>query len=145
MSKKIRKTLYLPEWLADILDLEGEAYDGPGVVASASIQSFSEMDKKNKIATLKNFRSKEIEIAYKQDYSKKDEPTIRGITLADYTLCAHGVISEERLKEIWDSTPKTMQKEFTDALQKAYANVSHLVIESAPLKRNRKKRKPSKS
>ena len=72
MNKKIRKTLYLPEWLADILDSEGEAYDGPGVVAAASIHSFSKMDKKNKISTLRNFRSKEIEIAYGSDLNDED-------------------------------------------------------------------------
>lgn len=64
MSKKVRKTLYLPEWITEVLDNEGEKYDGPGVVAAAAINAFDEMDKKNKKSKLKSFRDKEIEIAY---------------------------------------------------------------------------------
>lgn len=77
MNNKIRKTLYLPNWLADILDSEGEAYDGPGVVAAASIHSFSKMNKKNKISTLQNFRSKEIEVAYNQEGSEAHDRKIK--------------------------------------------------------------------
>jgi len=64
MNKKVRKTLYLPEWITLILDNEGEKYDGPGVVAAAAINAFDEMDKTNKKSKLKSFRDKEIEIAY---------------------------------------------------------------------------------
>ncbi|HUS74330.1 MAG TPA: hypothetical protein VMY06_14825 [Sedimentisphaerales bacterium] len=34
MLKKVRKTLYLPAFVAQLLDKEGEIYDGPGVVAA---------------------------------------------------------------------------------------------------------------
>lgn len=76
MSEKIRKTLYLPQWLVEILDSEGEIYDGPGVVAAASIHNFSKMKKKNKISVLENFRSHEIQKAYLEDDLDNHQKTI---------------------------------------------------------------------
>lgn len=63
-AEKIRKTLYLPEWLEQILTSEGDKYDGPGVVAAAAINGFNELNDENKKLMLKRFRDKEIEIAY---------------------------------------------------------------------------------
>jgi len=67
MSEKLRKTLYLPPWINEILDFEGNKYDGPGVVAAAAIHHFSIQNIKDKKAMLKEYRSKEIEIAYKDE------------------------------------------------------------------------------
>jgi len=33
MNVKIKNTLYIPDWIAEILDAEGEKYEGPGTVA----------------------------------------------------------------------------------------------------------------
>ncbi len=64
MTEKKRKTLYLPVFVCEELDVEGEKYDGPGVVVSAAISAFCAMpDAKKKIA-LQNYRTKEIEAAY---------------------------------------------------------------------------------
>lgn len=43
MTKKIKKTLYLPEWLVEILDREAELYDGSGTVASTAIYALCEL------------------------------------------------------------------------------------------------------
>jgi len=66
MAKKNRKTLYLPDWVEELLDREGAKYDGPGVVASASIYAFCNLSKKGKIETLKAFRQSEISRAYEE-------------------------------------------------------------------------------
>jgi len=67
MEKKIRKTLYLPEWVGNLLDVEGEKYGGPGIVASAAISSFALLSDNEKKRILQNYRNKEIEIAYSKD------------------------------------------------------------------------------
>jgi hypothetical protein len=64
MTEKIRKTLYLPDWVCEILDREGEAYDGPGVVAAAAITAFCEMQPDSKVEKLERYRSREIKAAY---------------------------------------------------------------------------------
>lgn len=67
MAQKERKTLYLPPWISEILDFEGEKYDGPGIVAASAIHYFSIQNTKNKKNILKEYRSKEIENAYKDE------------------------------------------------------------------------------
>jgi len=52
MRKKYKKNLFLPAWLIDILDSEGELYDGPGTVAAASIYHFSQCKKTEKVNIL---------------------------------------------------------------------------------------------
>lgn len=64
MSQKLRKTLYLPEWVAELLDNEGQKYDGPGVVASAAITAFCSMKDKEKVRTIQNYRNEEVKRAY---------------------------------------------------------------------------------
>jgi len=75
MSKKVRKTLYLPEWITEILDKESETI-GPGVVVAASINAFDEMDKTNKKSLLKRFRDKEIDMAYGPNDAKQAKAKI---------------------------------------------------------------------
>ena len=64
MSEKIRKTLYLPDWIAEKLDAEGPRYDGPGVVAATAIHAFCKASDAEKKAMLKSFRQSEIDHAY---------------------------------------------------------------------------------
>ncbi|HEG42828.1 MAG TPA: hypothetical protein ENH94_02150 [Phycisphaerales bacterium] len=64
MNEKKRKTLYLPAFVCEELDVEGEKYDGPGVVASAAINAFCTMPDAEKKIVLQNYRAKEIEFAY---------------------------------------------------------------------------------
>lgn len=64
MTEKKRKTLYLPGFVCEELDVEGEKYDGPGVVASAAINAFCAMSDDKKKLALQNYRTKEIELAY---------------------------------------------------------------------------------
>jgi hypothetical protein len=62
--KKVNKNLYLPDWIAKILDEEGEKYSGPRFVASAAINAFFELSKRGKIQVLQKYKAKEIEDAY---------------------------------------------------------------------------------
>ena len=64
MNEKVKKTLYLPDWVADLLDREGQKYDGPGVVAASAITSFCLMSDPDKVKTIQDYRSKEVERAY---------------------------------------------------------------------------------
>ena len=59
MAEKIKKSLYVPDWIVEVLDREGENYDGPGVVAATSIHSFCSMPEKAKKEALKKYRAKE--------------------------------------------------------------------------------------
>jgi len=62
--KKSRKTLYLADFVIDLLDKEGALYDGPGVVAAAAIYQFSNLTQKGKVDSMNAFRNAEINLAY---------------------------------------------------------------------------------
>lgn len=64
MVEKIKKCLYLPDWVADLLDKEGETYEGPGVVASAAITAFCGLKKNEKMKIIQNYRTEEVKRAY---------------------------------------------------------------------------------
>ena len=64
MVEKVKKTLYLPAWVADLLDTEGENYDGPGVVAAAAITAFCSMKNNEKVKVTQNYRTEEVKRAY---------------------------------------------------------------------------------
>ena len=57
MTEKIRKTIYIPAWIAEKLDAEGDRYDGPGVVVAASIQAFCSLPEPQKIKAIQEFRN----------------------------------------------------------------------------------------
>jgi hypothetical protein len=78
VNEKIRKTLYLPKWIADFLDSEGQKYDGPGIVAASALLAFSKLPSKDKIGALKSFREAEIEKVYGEIEIKKPN-TIREV------------------------------------------------------------------
>lgn len=65
MNEKNKKTLYLPDWVIGLLDKEGVKYDGPGVVAAASINAFCKLSSQEKIRVLQEFRKSEISLAYR--------------------------------------------------------------------------------
>jgi hypothetical protein len=64
MTVKIRKTLYLPNWIVESLDKEGEKLDGPGEFASAAIYCLCNMTNRAKKEALNLYKSAEIERAY---------------------------------------------------------------------------------
>ncbi len=63
-SEKLNKNLYLPVWIVEMLDAEGENYGGPGTVASTAIMAFCGMNNAEKQKALKRFRDAEINHAY---------------------------------------------------------------------------------
>ena len=67
MQEKITKSVYIPLWINEILDLEGDKYDGPGMVVSAAVFDFSKKKRSDKIKAIQRFRSKEVEMAYFED------------------------------------------------------------------------------
>lgn len=60
MGKKIRKTLYIPDWIANTLDEEGEKHDGPGVVVSAAIYAFCRLSPDRRISAIQEYRNEEV-------------------------------------------------------------------------------------
>jgi len=60
MNEKIRKTLYVPIWIGEMLDADGELYGGPGVIVSAAILKFYNLDGKQKKEVLREYRNREI-------------------------------------------------------------------------------------
>ena len=64
MSEKIRKTLYLPDWIAEYLDKECEKLDGPGYVVATAIYNFYNMTTEAKKEALSLYKEAEIERAY---------------------------------------------------------------------------------
>jgi hypothetical protein len=71
MQEKIKKNLCLPEWVAAILDAEGEIYDGPGVAVAAMIYDFSLRKKQEKLHAIQQYRAKEAAVAYAE--AKEDD------------------------------------------------------------------------
>jgi hypothetical protein len=73
MVKKVKKTLYIPEWVVKLLDVEGDRYDGPGVAISTMIYHFSNISMTEKVLAVESFRKKEIEMAYSEWAAIEDE------------------------------------------------------------------------
>ncbi len=67
MIEKSRKTLYLPNWIISLLDVEARSSKGPGVIAAASILAFCRMSEKAKKKVLKKYSDCEIEYNYAID------------------------------------------------------------------------------
>jgi len=67
MNKKIRKTVFVPVWIARVIDFEGIAYDGPGVVIAAAIHHFSNMTKDEKVKTVQEYLNREVSLAYEDE------------------------------------------------------------------------------
>jgi len=70
MSKKIKKNLFLPDWIAEIIDREGAKTDGAGVVVSAAVYNFNRMPPNKKIETLQAYTAEELKKAYDADASE---------------------------------------------------------------------------
>ncbi len=87
MGKKTNKTLYLPDWVIELLDDEGDSFGGPGVIAAASIFDFcrKKIDAKKRI--LKDYYSDAVETTYgcagTVDVSRSTDDSRSEITDAD--------------------------------------------------------------
>lgn len=62
--EKVNKNLFLPGFVAEELDTEGELYGGPGAVAAAAIYHFCHSDNSKKGEIMLAFREMEIRAAY---------------------------------------------------------------------------------
>jgi len=69
MTEKIKKTLYIPSWIAEWLDSEGAKHDGPGVVVSAAIYAFCKQAPGQRVTILQSYRNEEVV----RDYAAADE------------------------------------------------------------------------
>lgn len=63
-SIKINKNLFIPQWIAELLDLEGERCEGPGGIAAVAIYTFCKMADKDKNTAIKQYKAKEIDYIY---------------------------------------------------------------------------------
>jgi len=63
-TEKIKKGIFLPKWVSDILDQEGELYDGTSVVCSAMVFYFSQCTKEQKAQIMQQYRLREVMEAY---------------------------------------------------------------------------------
>lgn len=66
-SQKSNKNLFLPTWIIELLDREGDKMDGPGFVAAAAIYNFCNMTTDAKKEALSSYKDAEIERAYAVD------------------------------------------------------------------------------
>jgi len=64
MQKKKRKTLYLPDWLIELLDAEDDAGAKPHKVAGAAILDFCSKDPHEKLKLLKRFAEYDLDATY---------------------------------------------------------------------------------
>ena len=78
-EKNLKKgrNFYVPDFVSEMLDSEGERYGGPGVVASSAILMFFNASDKAKRDAVKSFRDAEIDLAY-------DGLACRGVTVSWY-------------------------------------------------------------
>jgi hypothetical protein len=63
-ENKVKKNVYVPDWVSKTIDTEGEFYGGPGVVIAASVCLFSRLSQDAKQTALENFRKQEIAHAF---------------------------------------------------------------------------------
>lgn len=85
-QQKDKKSLYLPKWLIEKLDSEGEILDGPGVIAGTAILAFLKSSPEAKAQMLRHYREAEISKAYglaEKDTATPPDPTITvgGVTI----------------------------------------------------------------
>ncbi len=73
-GKKDKKTLYLPNFVIDMLEIEAERAGGPGKIAGAAILAFVESSDEAKVASLKHFNDRELKEAYQlvEDVARKN-------------------------------------------------------------------------
>lgn len=64
--EKVKKNLFLPDWLAGQLDAEGEKAGGPGLVAGAALWSFLELEPAGRIEALQGFQRAMLDRSYGQ-------------------------------------------------------------------------------
>lgn len=98
MSEKIRKTLYLPGWIAQLLDNEGNRTDGPGFIAAAALFNFCNSTNKGKKEILNRYKTAEIERDYSEDNteSKKEPENIDKKSLTTVREVLRQLVMKER-------------------------------------------------
>ena len=64
MTEKIKKTLYLPQWIVELLLSEEDASGGQGIAAAAAIYDFCRKDHSSKKKILQEFAVWDIESTY---------------------------------------------------------------------------------
>jgi hypothetical protein len=83
-QKKDKKTLYLPDWLIELIDREGDRYGGAGILAGAAIWNFCRIPESERVKILQEYRIKEIQEAY----GMKVPPAVQAQMDADATEAA---------------------------------------------------------
>ena len=72
-SEKQKKTLHLPLWICELLDIEGDRLGGkPGIVAAAAILMFAEADANRKAEFLRRLHEQELNDAYNLAEAQKN-------------------------------------------------------------------------
>ena len=64
MTEKIKKTLYLPEWIVELLIAEEDSSGGQGIAAAAAIYDFCRKERLSKKKILQEFAVQDIESTY---------------------------------------------------------------------------------
>ena len=63
-SEKTKKNLFLPTWVCEVLDKEGERVGGPGLIAGAAIMAFCSSSPKDRAEMIEKYHKREISEAY---------------------------------------------------------------------------------
>ena len=61
---KTNKNLFLPPWVIELLDSEGERYGGPGEIAAIAIFNFCSLNDLAKKEAIKKYRDEEADRVY---------------------------------------------------------------------------------
>jgi len=107
---KTNKNLYLPNWIIELLDEEGQKYDGPGIVASAAISSFCEMKNEEKIRAIQKYRNEEIRRAYSDTHQNESEREEKNRKIESF-------IKKNILPYIDNATPKEALENATQVIK----------------------------
>ena len=69
-DRKTRKSIYVLNWVAKLLDVEGERYDGLSVTTAAAIHLFCSLSTAEQAKVLQNYREEEINRALGNEKKK---------------------------------------------------------------------------
>lgn len=127
MAEKIRKTLYIPAWIAECLDSEGEKYNGPGILVSAAISLFQDLPPAAKIAALRAYRNKEISLAYGIPSSSADVPIPPVELQPSRNLMRIAIAQMKEMVEVEQQQPGTVYRVLSAEDQKVLNDFRRLV------------------
>ena len=126
MGKKTNKTLYLPDWVIELVDKEGEKFGGPGAVAAASIFDFCRKKKSEKKQVLKEYTSHAIEIGYGEEMADSD---------ADGGAAVDKCIEEIREYAVRYKIPDEDEQRLIESLRHALGDDSEIRAEAEKQRR----------